>query len=58
MNIDEAGIRDVEEEMHRALQARQVRLYLFLKASWATRLMSLKDFNVRRIVPTIWEYCW
>ena len=31
-NIDEAGIRDVEEELHRALQARQVRLHSFLKA--------------------------
>lgn len=47
INTNEAGIRDVEEELHRALQARQVRLHSLLKASWATRLMSLKDFNDR-----------
>jgi len=32
MNTHEAGLRDVEEELHRALQARQVRLLLFLRA--------------------------
>jgi hypothetical protein len=48
MNDDEAGLRDVEEELHRALQARQVRLLSFLSASfWATRLTPLKDFNDR-----------
>jgi len=32
--LDEAGLRDVEEELHRGLQARQVRVQLILGACW------------------------
>jgi hypothetical protein len=32
--VDEAGLRDVEEELHRGLQARQVRMQSVFRACW------------------------